>query len=91
MIFQRIRTSIVKEPYSFVIFQGRGSGAPAPSLDPLIEFSYTLKQRQSDIRLTATFSGYQELLCRILHVARVHHIFFHRCKRDKVHYSIRVI
>ena len=35
LIFQGISTSIAKEPYIFVIFQGRGGGGPlAPPLDP---------------------------------------------------------
>ena len=32
MIFQGIRTSIAKEPYSFVIFQGGGGGGSGPSV-----------------------------------------------------------
>ena len=38
VIFQRIRTSIAKKPYIFVIFQGRGS-EPPPPLDPSMKFN----------------------------------------------------
>ena len=34
MIFKGIRTSIAKEPYIFVIFQGGGVRTPCPPLDP---------------------------------------------------------
>ena len=38
VVFQRIRTSIAKKPYSFVIFRG-GGGGPDPMGGTLI-FSY---------------------------------------------------
>ena len=40
--FQRIRTSIDKEPYSFVIFQGDPDPLPPPTLDPRMNCDFLI-------------------------------------------------
>ena len=41
VVLPRIRTSIAKKPYIFVIFQG-GSGPPVPPLDPHMNLIYAI-------------------------------------------------
>ena len=46
VIFQGIRTSIAKEPYSFVIFQGWGSGLPVPPLDLIMDNTLNIYRKE---------------------------------------------
>ena len=75
MIFQGIRTSIAKEPYSFVIFQAEGGGGggggaldPSPRQDPRMSIQYNWLNQTADRVETVD----QSIL---KHVDQYHHRF----------------
>ena len=76
-----IRTSINKEPYIFVIFQGKGVRTPCPPLNPHMNSS---GERYSLIEFLASMghSSICKLVCAI-NVCNIYTCIDHRCSSIK--------